>query len=47
MDIVVLCGGFSMERDVSITSGSCVASALRGEGHRVVLLDSYLGYLAP
>lgn len=47
MDIVVLCGGFSMERDVSITSGACVARALRGEGHRVVLLDSYLGYWEP
>ena len=43
MDIVVLCGGWSNERDVSITSGSCVAAALRERGHRVLLLDSYLG----
>ena len=43
MDIVVLCGGMSHERDVSITSGSCVAAALRERGHRVLLLDSYLG----
>ena len=45
MDIVVLCGGFSAERDVSISSGTCVAKALRERGHRVVLLDSYLGYM--
>ena len=39
MDIVVLAGGISTERDVSITSGSMVAKALRKRGHRVVLLD--------
>ena len=44
MKIAVVCGGLSNERDVSITSGSCVARALREKGHRVVLLDLYYGY---
>ncbi len=44
MDIVVLCGGLSTERDVSITSGSKVAAALRELGHRAVLVDVYFGY---
>ncbi len=44
MDIVVLCGGLGNERDVSITSGSGVARALRKRGHRVVLLDLFFGY---
>ena len=44
MNIVVLCGGLSPERDVSISTGSGAARALRQRGHRVVLLDLYLGY---
>ena len=44
MKIVVLCGGLSNERDVSITRGSCVARSLRERGHSVVLLDMFLGY---
>lgn len=44
MKIAVVCGGLSSERDVSITSGSCVARALREKGHKVVLLDLYYGY---
>ena len=44
MKIAVVCGGLSNERDVSITSGSCVARALREKGHKVVLLDLYYGY---
>ena len=43
MKIVVLCGGTSSERDVSITSGSLVCKALKNKGHDVVLLDVYLG----
>jgi len=43
MNIVVLCGGLSNERDVSITSGSCVARAMRERGHRVVLCDLFYG----
>ena len=44
MKIVVLAGGLSSERDVSILSGSKVAEALRSKGHKVVLLDVFMGY---
>ena len=44
MRIVVLAGGLSTERDVSITSGIKVATALREKGHQVVLLDVFTGY---
>lgn len=44
MNIVVLCGGLSNERDVSISSGTGAARALRQRGHKVVLLDLFLGY---
>ena len=44
MNIIVLCGGLSTERDVSISSGACVARALRERGHKAVLVDLFLGY---
>lgn len=44
MDIVVLAGGISAERDVSLKTGAMVAGALRGNGHRTVLLDVFIGY---
>ena len=44
MNIVVLCGGLSNERDVSISTGTGAAKALRALGHNVVLLDLFLGY---
>lgn len=44
MRVVVLAGGLSTERDVSITSGIMVAKALRENGHQVVLLDVFMGY---
>ena len=44
MNIVVLCGGLSNERDVSISTGTGAARALRERGHQVVLIDLYLGY---
>ena len=47
MNIVVLCGGLSAERDVSITGGTLAAKALRERGHNVVLIDSYFGYSEP
>jgi len=46
MNIVVLAGGLSTERDVSFKSGSQVAKALRELGHKVILLDVFMGYLA-
>jgi len=44
MDIVVLAGGLSAERDVSLVTGSMVSDALRSLGHRVLLLDVFMGY---
>lgn len=43
MKIVVLAGGLSMERDVSLASGSLIANALRDAGHQAVLVDVYYG----
>ena len=43
MKIVVLAGGYSPEREVSLTSGSLIANALMERGHRVLLLDVYEG----
>lgn len=39
MKITVLAGGNSPEREVSLASGSLIANALIGNGHRVLLLD--------
>ena len=44
MKIVLLAGGISTERDVSLVSGKNVYEALCSKGHQVVLLDVYLGY---
>lgn len=43
MKVVVLCGGISTERNVSLTSGAQVHEVLK-EKHNAILLDSYLGY---
>ncbi len=43
MKIVVLCGGLSMERNVSITSSTLICKALRELGHRAVLVDMFFG----
>ncbi len=43
MNIVVLAGGLSMERDVSLASGSLIANALRDAGEHAVLVDLYYG----
>ena len=43
MKIVVLAGGYSMERDVSLTSAAMICNTLRDNGHQAVLVDSYLG----
>ena len=47
MRIVVLAGGISPERDVSLSSGSMIANALAEKGHAVVMVDSFLGIEAP
>lgn len=43
MKIVVLAGGTSTEREVSLVSGREVYRALKSRGHEVVLLDVFLG----
>lgn len=43
MKIIVLAGGLSPERDVSLASGSLIANALLQNGHEVALMDAYLG----
>lgn len=43
MKILVLAGGLSPERDVSLTTGSLVAGALVSQGHEVCLCDLYTG----
>ncbi len=43
MKIVVLAGGLSPERDVSLSSGALISNALIENGHDVMLLDLYIG----
>lgn len=44
MNIVVLAGGISTERDVSLISGKKIYKALKEKGQNVILLDVYMGY---
>ena len=44
MKIVVLAGGLSTERDVSLNSGAGICRTLRERGHEAFLLDVYLGF---
>lgn len=44
MKVVVLAGGTSTERDVSLASGSMIYKALKKKGHKAILIDVYLGY---
>lgn len=43
LKIVVLAGGLSMERNVSLSSGTKVCRALRARGHQAILVDMFLG----
>ena len=43
MKIVVLAGGISTERAVSLVTGTGVCRALRENGHRAILVDLFLG----
>ncbi|MCD8337541.1 MAG: D-alanine--D-alanine ligase [Lachnospiraceae bacterium] len=43
MNILVLAGGYSPERNVSLSSGAMIAGALRKKGHQVAIIDSYIG----
>ncbi len=43
MKITVLAGGLSPERNVSLSSGAKIAAALVRRGHRVAIVDVYMG----
>lgn len=43
MKIVVLAGGLSSERAVSLVTGTGICRALRERGHRAILIDLFLG----
>lgn len=43
MKIVVLAGGISTERDVSLITGKNIYKALKENGHQAILLDVFLG----
>ena len=43
MKIVVLSGGLSTERKISLATGSRVCDALRKRGHQAVMVDMFLG----
>ena len=43
MKIIVLAGGLSPERDVSLTSGLGICKTLRERGHQAFLLDVFFG----
>lgn len=43
MKIVVLAGGISTERDVSLITGTKVYEALKSKGHEVILVDLFMG----
>lgn len=43
MNIALIAGGISSERDVSLTSGSAILKALRENGHNVKVIDPIYG----
>ena len=43
MKVLVLAGGLSPERNVSLSSGAMVCQALRERGHQVALMDLFYG----
>ena len=44
LKIVVLAGGLSTERNLSLKNGYAISESLKEKGHRVILLDSFMGY---
>ena len=44
MKIIVLAGGLSTERDVSLVSGAGICKTLLAKGHEVFLLDVFMGF---
>ena len=43
MKVVVLAGGISTERDVSLSTGKTVYKAIKAKGHKAIILDAYFG----
>lgn len=43
MNIVVICGGVSSEREISLRSSTKVSSALKSIGHNVIMIDVFFG----
>ena len=43
MKVLVLMGGISLERDVSLASGAAISAALKNRGHEVITLDTARG----
>jgi len=44
MKVVVLAGGTSTERDVSLSTGKKVYAAVKENGHKAINIDPYMGY---
>lgn len=44
LNIVVLAGGLSNERNISLNTGVKVSEILKEKGHKVILLDAFMGY---
>lgn len=44
LNLVVLAGGLSNERNLSLKSGYVLSRLLADKGHNVILLDAYMGY---
>ena len=44
MNILVLAGGVSTERDVSFATGKNVYNALKNSGHKAIIIDPFMGY---
>ena len=44
LNIVVLAGGLSIERNISLFTGYMIYNELKKLGHNVILLDPYMGY---
>lgn len=44
LNVVVLAGGLSNERNLSLRSGYVVSEGLKEKGHNVILLDAFMGY---
>lgn len=47
MNIIVLTGGTSAERNVALASGKAIANALRESGHNVKVIDPVFGAVQP